>query len=108
MPIQLTIENFETEVLGSQLPVLVDFWAAWCGPCKMLAPVVDQLSEEYQGKTVVGKVNVDEEPALALQYGIMSIPTLVLFSGGSAIGKSVGVKSKEELQSFIAQAPVTE
>lgn len=93
----LTEQNFETEVAKSDIPVLVDFWASWCGPCKMLAPIVSEIAEEYAGKVKVGKVNVDEEPALAGRFGISSIPTLILFKNGEPAGVSIGYRPKEEL-----------
>ncbi len=100
--ITVTKENFEAEVMQSQLPVLVDFWASWCGPCKMLAPVVAQIADEYEGKVKVGKVNVDEQPELAREYGIASIPTLVLFKGGKIENTSVGFVPKEQIEGMLA------
>lgn len=93
----LTDQNFESEVAGSDIPVLVDFWASWCGPCKMVAPIVSEIAEEYAGKVKVGKVNVDEEPALAGRFGISSIPTLILFKNGQPANVSIGYRPKEEL-----------
>jgi len=90
----LTSENFESEVIASEIPVLVDFWAPWCGPCKMLGPVISQIAEENEGKVKVGKVNVDEEDELAAQYGIQSIPTVMLFKGGEVVEQSLGFKPK--------------
>lgn len=98
--ITITQENFETEVLKSDKPVLVDFWAEWCGPCRMLSPVVDQIAEENPA-IKVGKVNVDEEPELAQKFAVMSIPTLISFREGKAVNKSVGVISKEEILNLI-------
>ena len=95
--IVLTNQNFESEVMQSDIPVLVDFWAVWCGPCKMLAPIVAEIAQEYAGKVKVGKVNVDDEPALAGRFGISSIPTLILFKNGQQAAVSVGVRPKEEL-----------
>ena len=100
MPIELTAENFENEVLRSDKPVLVDFWAAWCGPCHMLSPVVDEVAEENPG-IKVGKVNVDEQGQLAMQFGIMSIPTLMLFRNGKNVDTSVGVVPKAEILKMI-------
>lgn len=95
--VTLKKENFENEVMKSEIPVLIDFWATWCGPCKMLSPVVDEVAEELQGKVKVGKVNVDEEQDLAKSFGIMSIPTLVLIKNGKVVKTSVGVVSKSEI-----------
>ncbi len=92
----ITKENFEQEVLESEAPVLVDFWASWCGPCKMLAPVIEEIAAE--GNVRVGKVNVDDEGELAMKFGIMSIPTVILFEKGMPVKKTVGFMSKEELK----------
>ena len=96
--IVITRENFKEEVLKSDLPVLVDFWASWCGPCKMLAPTIAQIAEEQAGKVKVGKVNVDEEQELAAQFRIMSIPTLVLFRNGAVAAQAVGVQPKAQIE----------
>ena len=93
----ITQENFEAEVLQSDKPVLVDFWATWCGPCRMIAPNVAQIAEEHTTDLVVGKVNVDEQRALTEKFGIMNIPTLLVFKNGSAAGRIVGFKPKEEI-----------
>ena len=93
----LTKENFETEVLKSDIPVLVDFWATWCGPCMMLSPVIAELAEELEGKVKVGKVNVDEQNELAMQYRVASIPTLLLFKNGELVKTTVGFMQKNAL-----------
>ena len=93
----LTKENFETEVLKSDIPVLVDFWATWCGPCMMLSPVIAELAEELEGKVKVGKVNVDEQNELAMQYRVASIPTLLLFKNGELTKTSVGFMPKNDI-----------
>lgn len=97
----ITKENFEEEVLKSDIPVLVDFWASWCGPCKMLAPIVAQIAEEQEGKVKVGKINVDEQQELAAQFRVMSIPTLIVFKGGEAVAQSVGVQPKEQIEGML-------
>ena len=102
MEITLTKTNFEAEVLKSDKPVLVDFWATWCGPCRMLAPVLAEVAEEKGDKIKVGKVNVDENPELAAQYGISGIPAILLFKDGKVAATSVGFKPKPELESLIA------
>lgn len=93
MEIELTVENFEKEI-NADTPILVDFWASWCGPCRMLAPIVEQLAKESDGSYRVGKVNVDEQEELARRYGVMNIPTLIVFKNGKEINKAVGVKPK--------------
>lgn len=98
-----TESNFKSEVLESKLPVLVDFWADWCGPCKMIAPVVDELAKEYSGKIKVGKVDVDSNSSIASQYGIMSIPTLIFFKGGRIMAQLTGVQSKASLKQKIEE-----
>ena len=97
MEYTFTTENFETEVLGSDVPVLVDFWATWCMPCRMLAPVIEEIASENEGKIKVGKVNVDENPDLARKYRGMSIPTVLVFKNGELTATSVGVDSKENI-----------
>jgi len=99
--VHLTESNFKQEVLESQIPVLVDFWAAWCGPCKMIGPVVEELAEEFGQKLKVGKVDVDENPGIAGQFGIMSIPTLMFFKNGRVMEQSVGALGKAEIRKKI-------
>lgn len=94
MSLVLTEENFQKEVLESDVPVVVDFWAVWCGPCKMLSPTLDQVASEFEGKAKVGKVNVDENQQLAAQYGIMSIPTVMIFKDGKVVEQFIGVQPK--------------
>ena len=101
MIVEITQDNFETEVLQSKLPVLVDFWASWCGPCRMLSPVVDELAEQYDGKVKFGKVNVDEQPRLAMNFSVQSIPTLLLFKDGKAVNKSIGVVPKASIEQML-------
>jgi len=101
MGININDSNFKQEVLEESLPVLVDFWAEWCGPCRMVAPVVEQIAKEYKGKLKVCKLNVDEAPKTASSYGIMSIPTLAIFKKGKVADKIVGALSKAELESAI-------
>lgn len=95
--IVITKDNFEEEVLNSDIPVLVDFWASWCGPCKMLAPTVAKIAEDNEGRIKVGKVNVDEEQALAIKYRVASIPTVIAFKDGKAVAQSVGVTTEAKL-----------
>lgn len=95
--VTITKENYEEEVIKSSVPVLLDFWATWCGPCRMLSPIVDEIANEVEGKAKVGKINVDEQPDLAQQFGIMSIPTLVFMKNGEIVAKEVGVRSKQAI-----------
>ncbi|MBC8213379.1 MAG: thioredoxin [Candidatus Marinimicrobia bacterium] len=97
----LTDDNFEIEILNSDKPALVDFWAEWCGPCIALGPTVDSIAEEYDGKAVVGKVNVDHHPTIAAKYSIRSIPSLLIFSNGKVEEQLIGAVSKEEITSII-------
>ncbi|MBQ5491504.1 MAG: thioredoxin [Treponema sp.] len=101
MSLALTEATFKTEVLESSIPVLVDFWAPWCGPCQMMGPVIDELSSELEGKVKVCKVNVDENPELAQQYGIMSIPNFILFKNGESAAQQIGGVPKETLLSLV-------
>lgn len=103
MEITITKENFETEVLKSDIPVLVDFWAVWCGPCRILAPVMKEIAEENEGVVKVGKVNVDEQPELAIRYKVASIPMVILFKNGEAVNKSIGYCPKEEITAMLEQ-----
>ena len=101
MEVKLTKANFKQEVLDSDIPVLVDFFATWCGPCRMIAPFLEEIAEEYQGKVKVGKVNVDEEEALAIEYKVSAIPLVLLFEGGKVKAQSLGYKSKADLLAML-------
>lgn len=95
--VRLTKNNFKDEVLNSNIPVLVDFWATWCGPCRMVAPIVEEIADEYDGRIKVGKVNVDEEPELAMQFRVASIPTLMVFKNGQLVNTAVGYRPKADI-----------
>jgi len=95
--VNITNDNFESEVLQSEQPVLIDFWAEWCGPCKMIAPILDQIADEYKGRLQIVKLDVEESQAIAMQYGVRGIPTLMLFKGGVVEAQHVGMLSKEQL-----------
>lgn len=103
-PVTIEESDFGNVVLQAKVPVLVDFWAPWCGPCRMVAPVVEELAEEYEGRISFGKVNVDENPKIASQYGIMSIPTLILFKDGKPLSNIVGFRPKDELKKSLDSA----
>jgi thioredoxin 1 len=97
----ITDKDFDTQVVSNKLPVLVDFWAEWCGPCKMAAPVLEELSETYKDKVLVMKLNVDENPLMSQKFGVMSIPTTILFKGGKEAGRQVGFSGKEAFEALM-------
>lgn len=99
--LKITSGNFESEVMESDIPVLIDFWASWCAPCKMMLPVVAQLAEEYEGKVKVGKVNVEEEPELAGRFQVMSIPMFAVVKGGKVVNQMIGARPKSELEAML-------
>lgn len=101
--VKITKDNFDQEVLQSPVPVLVDFWAEWCGPCKVLGPIVSELAETYQGKMKLGKVNVDEESDLAFRFNILSIPTMKFFKGGQPVGELIGAAPKATIEAELAK-----
>ncbi len=99
--IHLTDSSFEADVLKAEWPILVDFWAEWCGPCKMIAPILDEIAEEFEGKLTITKLNIDQNPATAPKYGIRGIPTLLLFKNGEVAATKVGALSKGQLKDFL-------
>ena len=101
MSITLTAENFESVILNSDKPVFVDFWAKWCGPCKMIAPIIEELAEELEGQFVVAKLDVDEAAKIAVNNGVMSIPTMVLYENGKEVKRTLGFQSKDKLKAFL-------
>ena len=101
--LKITRDNFENEVMKSNIPVLIDFWAPWCGPCRMMGPIIEQLADEYEGKAKVGKVNVDEESELSQAFGVMSIPTIVLVKDGKIVKQAVGARPKAEVEAMLQE-----
>jgi thioredoxin 1 len=99
--ILISDKDFDTQVINNKLPVLVDFWAEWCGPCKMAGPILEELSESYKDKVLVAKLNVDENPAMSQKFGVMSIPTTILFKGGKELGRQVGFSGKEAFEDLM-------
>lgn len=103
-PVHVTDETFQSEVLQSEVPVIVDFWAEWCGPCRMIAPALEEIAEEMSGKVKIAKLNVDENPNTSIRYGVRSIPTLILFKNGEPASMQVGAAPKGRLSEWIKQA----
>ena len=101
---KFTTENFDAEVLKADKPVLVDFYADWCGPCKMMAPGVEKLAQDFEGTAVVGKLNVDENEEIAMRYGVMTIPTLIVFKNGEVVKKTVGLQPREDVEQMLRNA----
>lgn len=101
---KFTSENFDTEVLQADKPVIVDFFADWCGPCRMMGPVIEAIAEEYRDQAIVGKLNVDDNSDIAIRYGVMSIPTVIIFKNGEAAVKTVGLQSREEMEKLVEEA----
>ena len=102
--LELSDASFESDVINSEVPVLVDFWAPWCGPCRAVAPIVEEISEAYDGKIKVGKINVDENPSTTMKFGIRSIPTLLVFKGGEAVEQIIGAVPKGEIEKAVDKA----
>ena len=102
MAVHFTSETFEKAIAGDQ-PVLVDFWAPWCGPCRMIAPVIEEIAAEFDGRAVVGKIDVDEEPAIAQRFGVMSIPTLIVLKGGKVVEQAVGARGKADVMAMVSR-----
>lgn len=103
MAVQVTDSNFEAEILKSEIPALIDFWAPWCGPCRAMGPVIDELAAEYEGQVLIAKMNVDENPATPSKYGIRAIPTIILFKDGEVVEQITGAVSKSSIKDMISQ-----